>query len=73
MPLVRDEEANRRGYACARFAFTALVGVLTIGWFFVLGASTGENAAPHTSGDLLATTALWLVGQVTMTLICSQM
>ena len=63
--------ANRRGYAWARFAFMALVGVLTIGWFFVLGASSGEGA-PSTSRDLLATTALWLVGLVAMTLIFTQ-
>jgi Domain of unknown function (DUF1707) len=64
--------ANRRGYAWARFAFMALVGVLTIGWFFVLGASAGEDAAPSTSRDLLATTVLWLVGLVAMTLIFTQ-
>jgi DUF1707 SHOCT-like domain len=63
--------ANRRGYAWARFAFMALVGVLTIGWFFV-GAGSGEDAAPSTSRDLLATTALWLVGLVAMTLIFTQ-
>jgi Domain of unknown function (DUF1707) len=61
--------ANRRGYAWARFAFMALVGVLTIGWLFVLGASTGGAAVSYTSRDLLATTALWLVGLVAMTLI----
>jgi Domain of unknown function (DUF1707) len=61
--------ANRRGYAWARFAFMALVGVLTIGWLFVLGASAGEDAVSYTSRDLLATTALWLVGLVAMTLI----
>ena len=64
--------ANRRGYAWARYAFMALVGVLTIGWFVVLGASTGEAAAPPTSRDLLATTAVWLVGLVAMTLIFTQ-
>src|SRR5215472_14958603 len=63
--------ANRRGYAWARFAFLALVGVLTIGWLFVLGASSGDGA-PYTSRDLLATTALWLVGLVAMTLIFTQ-
>jgi len=46
----------------------ALVGVLTIGWLFVLGTSTSEDAAPSTSRDLLATTVLWLVGLVAMTL-----
>jgi hypothetical protein len=64
--------ANRRGYAWARFAFMALVGVLTIGWLFVLGASTGLEAARYTARDLLATTALWLVGLVAMTLIFTQ-
>jgi hypothetical protein len=64
--------ANRRGYAWARFAFLALVCVLTIGWLFVLGASSGADAAPSTSRDLLATTALWLVGLVSMTLIFTQ-
>jgi hypothetical protein len=64
--------ANRRGYAWARSAFMALVGVLTIGWLFVLGASTGEDAMSYTSRDLLATTALWLVGLVAMTLIFTQ-
>jgi hypothetical protein len=64
--------ANRRGYAWARFAFMALVGVLTIGWLFVLGAGGGEDATPSTSRDLLATTALWLVGLVAMTLIFTQ-
>jgi hypothetical protein len=64
--------ANRRGYAWARFAFMAFAGVLTIGWFFVLGAGAGEDAAPSTSRDLLATTALWLVALVAMTLIFTQ-
>jgi hypothetical protein len=64
--------ANRRGYAWARFAFMALVGVLTIGWLYVLGASGGEDAASSTWRDLLATTAVWLVGLVAMTLIFSQ-
>jgi hypothetical protein len=64
--------ANRRGYAWARSAFMALFGVLTIGWIFVLGASSGAAAAPSTSRDLLATTALWLVGLVATTLIFTQ-
>jgi hypothetical protein len=64
--------ANRRGYAWARFAFMALVGILTIGWLYVLGASGGEDAAASTWRDLLATTALWLVGLVAMTLIFTQ-
>jgi len=64
--------ANRRGYAWARFAFLALVGVLTIGWFIVLSTGTGLEAARYISRDLLATTALWLVGLVAMTLIFTQ-
>ena len=64
--------ANRRGYDWARFAFMTFVGVLTIGWLFVLGASGGEDAAPYTSRDLLATTAVWLVGLAAMTLIFTQ-
>jgi hypothetical protein len=64
--------ANRRGYAWARSAFMTLVGALTIGWLFVLGASSGEDAASYTWRDLLATTAVWLVGLVAMALIYSQ-
>jgi hypothetical protein len=64
--------ANGRGYAWARFAFIAFVGVLTIGWLFVLGVSSSEDAAPFASRDLLATTALWLVALVAMTLIFTQ-
>ena len=64
--------ANRRGYAWARFAFMALVGVLTIGWFYVLGSGAGADAAPSASRDVLATTAVWLVGLVAMTLIFTQ-
>jgi hypothetical protein len=61
--------ANRRGYAWARCAFLAFVGVLTIGQLFVFGASAGKDALQYTWADLLATTALWLVGLVAMTLI----
>jgi hypothetical protein len=64
--------ANRRGYAWARLAFMTFVGVLTIGWLFVVSTSSGEDATPSTSRDLLATTALWLVGLVAMTLIFTQ-
>ena len=63
--------ANRRGYAWARFAFMTFVGILTIGWLFVLGAGGGDGA-PYTARDMLATTALWLVGLVAMTLIFTQ-
>jgi hypothetical protein len=64
--------ANRRGYAWARSAFMALVGALTVGWFFVLGAGGGRDALQYTWADLLATTAVWLVGLVAMTLIFTQ-
>src|SRR5215467_14015195 len=64
--------ANRWGYAWARSAFLALVGALTIGWFFVLGASGGQDALQYTWADLLVTAALWLVGLVAMTLIFTQ-
>ena len=63
--------ANRRGYAWARFAFMTFVGILTIGWLFVLGAGGGDGA-PYTARDMLATTAVWLVGLVAMTLIFTQ-
>jgi Domain of unknown function (DUF1707) len=64
--------ANRRGYAWARSAFLAFVGVLTIGQLFVFGASAGKDALQYTWADLLATTALWLVGLVAMTLIFTE-
>jgi len=64
--------ANRRGYAWARPAFMVLAGVLTIGWLYVLATGSGRAATAYTWPDLLATTALWLVGLVAMTLTCSQ-
>ena len=64
--------ANRRGYAWARSAFMALVGVLTIGWLWVLAMGSGRAATAYTWPDLLATTTLWLVGLVAMTLIFTQ-
>jgi len=64
--------ANRRGYAWARSAFMAFVGVVTVGWFFVLNAGGGRDALQYTWADLLATTALWLVGLVAMALIFTQ-
>ena len=64
--------ANRRGYAWSRPAFLAFVGILTIGQLFVFSASAGKDALPYTWADLLATTALWLVGLVAMTLIFTE-
>ena len=64
--------ANRRGYAWSRPAFLAFVGILTIGQLFVFSASAGKDALPYTWADLLATTALWLVGLVAMTLIYTE-
>ena len=64
--------ANRRGYAWSRSAFLAFAGVLTIGQLFVFSASAGKDALPYTWADLLATTALWLVGLVAMTLIYTE-
>jgi hypothetical protein len=64
--------ANRRGYAWARPAFMALAGALTIGWLSVLAMGSGRAATAYTWPDLLATTALWLVGLVAMTLTCTQ-
>ena len=64
--------ANRRGYAWSRPAFLAFFGILTIGQLFVFSASAGKDALPYTWADLLATTALWLVGLVAMTLIYTE-
>jgi hypothetical protein len=64
--------ANRRGYAWARSAFMALAGVLTIGWLWVLAMGSGRAATAYTWPDLLATTALWLVGLVAVVLISTE-
>ena len=60
--------ANRRGHAWARRAFRVFFGLVTAGWLFVLATGSGEDATLYTWRDLLATTALWLVGLVAMTL-----
>jgi len=64
--------ANGRGYSWARPAFTALVGLLTIGLLIGFGEGGGQDALPVTSPDLLAATVLWLVGLAAMLLIFSQ-
>jgi hypothetical protein len=64
--------ANRRGYAWARSAFGVFFGLVTTGWLIELAMGSGEDATRYTARDLLATTALWLVGLAAMTLIFSQ-
>jgi hypothetical protein len=64
--------ATGRGYAWARPAFGVFFGLVTTGWLIVLAMGSGEDATRYTSRDLLATTALWLVGLVAMVLIFSQ-
>ena len=64
--------ANRRGNAWARPAFGVFLGLVTIGWLIVLAMGGGRDATAYTWPSLLATTALWLVGLVAMTLIFTQ-
>ena len=64
--------ANGRGYHWARPAFTAFFGVLTIVVFFGLGEGGGEDALAYTWPDLIAATALWLVGLAAALLIVSE-
>jgi len=61
--------ATGRGYAWARPAFGVFFGLVTTGWLIVLAMGSGEDATRYTWPDLLATTALWLVGLAAMTLI----
>jgi hypothetical protein len=61
-----------RGYAWARPASGVFFGLVTTGWLIVLAMGSGRDATPYTWRDLLATTALWLVGLVAMLLIFSQ-
>ena len=61
-----------RGYARARFALKVFFSLLTAGWLIELAMGGGRGATPVTWPDLLATTALWLVGLATLTLIFSQ-
>ena len=61
--------ANGRGYPWARPAFTALFGLLTAGLFFGFGEYGGHDALIYIWPDVIATTALWLVGLAAMFLI----
>jgi len=61
-----------RGYARARFALKVFFSLLTAGWLIELAMGGGRGATPVTWPDLLATTALWLVGLVAMTLIFTE-
>jgi len=62
--------ANGRGYPWARPAFTALFGLLTAGLFFGLSEGGASHyALSYTWPDVIATTALWLVGLAAMFLI----
>jgi len=61
-----------RGYGWARPAFGVFFGLVTTGWLIGLAMGGGRDATSYTGADLLATTALWLVGLVAMTLIFSQ-
>jgi hypothetical protein len=59
-----------RGDNWARFAFTALFGLLTVGPLFVLAEGGGGPAAfPVLLPDLTAAMALWLVALVVIVLI----
>ena len=61
-----------RGYARARFALKVFFSLLTAGWLIELAMGGGRGATPVTWPDLLATTALWLVGLVALLLVFSQ-
>jgi len=47
-------------------------GLVTTGWLIELAMGSGTDATRYTARDLLATTALWLVGLVAMTLIFTE-
>ena len=65
--------ANGRGHNWARFAFTALFGLVTTGVLIGFGLSSiGKDALQYTWADLLATGALWLVALAAMVLIFSE-
>jgi hypothetical protein len=64
--------ANGRGCGWARPAFTALVGLLTIGLLFGLAEGGVGRAALVLMPDVIATTVLLLVGLAAMLLIFSQ-
>lgn len=58
-----------RGYRWARPAFLALFGALTCVLVFGAGEGGGGGAWPVTWPDVLATTALWVVGLAVLLLI----
>ena len=60
--------ANGRGYDWARPAFMALFGLLTMGLLLGLG----EGTLLYAPADLIAATALWLVGLAAIVLIFSK-
>ena len=64
--------ATARGYGWARPAFGVFFGLVTTGWLIVLAMGGGRDATSYTGADLLATTALWLVGLVAMVLIFTE-
>ena len=65
--------ANGRGYNWARFAFTAVFGLLSIGPLFVLAeGGAGPDAMTVLMPDLTAAAALWLVALAVMVLIFSE-
>jgi Domain of unknown function (DUF1707) len=61
-----------RCYAWARPAFGVFFGLVTTGWLIVLVMGGGRDATSYTWADLLATTAVWLVGLGAVVLIFSQ-
>lgn len=63
--------ATGRGYHWARPAFLALFGALTIVLVYGASAGGGGDAWPVTWPDVLATTALWVVGLVALLLLFS--
>ena len=62
----------RRGYAWARPVLGVFFGLVTTGWLIVLVMGGGQDATSYTGADLLATTALWLVGLGATVLTFSQ-
>jgi hypothetical protein len=63
---------NGRGYHWARPAFAVFLCLLTTVLVFGLGEGMGKDALPYTWPDVIATTALWLVGLVAGLFILSE-